>query len=144
MMVRAVEPYFAGRFRAPAPRHLLFGASAYKAQFEPMEFFNGFRWSRDLEELASPRAHRAGRPAPAGDAGVPGVPAGTADAPARQRNVVVPACAVERGRRRRPAPRSRERGVVQHARRGDHEVALVASLRPPSRAASGRPRSGSA
>jgi hypothetical protein len=51
MMVRAVEHFARTGFA-----HLHLGTcytelALYKAQFEPMEFFNGFRWSRDLEEL---------------------------------------------------------------------------------------------
>jgi len=51
MMVRAVEHFARSGFA-----HLHLGTcytepALYKAQFEPMEFFNGFRWSRDLEEL---------------------------------------------------------------------------------------------
>ena len=51
MMVRAVEHFARTGFV-----HLHLGTcysepALYKAQFEPMEFFNGFRWSRDLEEL---------------------------------------------------------------------------------------------
>ncbi len=51
MMVRAVEHFARTGFA-----HLHLGTcyseqALYKAQFEPVEFFNGFRWSRDLEEL---------------------------------------------------------------------------------------------
>jgi hypothetical protein len=51
MMTRAVE-----RFAQAGWAHLHLGTcyserALYKAQFEPMEFFNGFRWSRNLEEL---------------------------------------------------------------------------------------------
>jgi len=51
MMNRAVE-YFSQAGMA----HLYLGscyseAALYKTQFEPLEFFNGFRWSRNLGEL---------------------------------------------------------------------------------------------
>lgn len=51
MMTRAVE-FFAGAGYG----HLHLGscyseAALYKTQFEPLEFFNGFRWSRNREEL---------------------------------------------------------------------------------------------
>lgn len=51
MMTRAAEFFATARCA-----HLHLGscyseAALYKTQFEPMEFFNGFRWSRNLEEL---------------------------------------------------------------------------------------------
>lgn len=51
MMTHAIA-FFAGRGMA----HLYLGTcysemALYKTQFEPLEFFNGFRWSRDLAEL---------------------------------------------------------------------------------------------
>lgn len=51
MMTRAAEFFAAAGFG-----HLHLGscyseAALYKTQFEPMEFFNGFRWSRNLDEL---------------------------------------------------------------------------------------------
>lgn len=51
MMTRAVEHFARAGF---AHLHLGTGYSEtalYKAQFEPVEFFNGFRWSQNLEEL---------------------------------------------------------------------------------------------
>ncbi len=51
LMTRAVEQFAAGGYT-----HLYLGTcvtakALYKVQFEPMEFFNGFRWSRDMDEL---------------------------------------------------------------------------------------------
>ncbi len=51
MMTRAVEHFAQGGYG-----HLHLGTcyserALYKAQFEPLEFFNGFRWSRNLDEL---------------------------------------------------------------------------------------------
>ena len=51
LMTRAVE-----HFAQAGYQHLYLGTcvtkkARYKLQFEPMEFFNGFRWSRNLDEL---------------------------------------------------------------------------------------------
>lgn len=51
MMTRAVE-----YFSQAGGSHLYLGScysepALYKTQFEPIEFFNGFRWSRNLDEL---------------------------------------------------------------------------------------------
>ncbi len=51
LMTRAVEHFAATGFH-----HLYLGTcvtkkARYKLQFDPMEFFNGFRWSRNLDEL---------------------------------------------------------------------------------------------
>ena len=51
LMTRAAE-WFAGA----GFRHLYLGTcvtsrARYKLQFEPMEFFNGMRWSRNMDEL---------------------------------------------------------------------------------------------
>ena len=51
MMTRAVEHFAQAGFA-----HLHLGTcyserALYKAQFEPLEFFNGFHWSRNLDEL---------------------------------------------------------------------------------------------
>jgi hypothetical protein len=51
MMTHAV-----GAFAALGMEHLYLGTcysemALYKTQFEPLEFFNGFRWSRDVAEL---------------------------------------------------------------------------------------------
>jgi len=51
MMTRAVEFFAAAGFT-----HVYLGtcyseAALYKTQFEPLEFFNGFRWSRNVAEL---------------------------------------------------------------------------------------------
>ena len=64
MMTRAVE-----WFARAGVRHLYLGTcyserALYKTQFEPVEFFNGFRWSANLAELkhlvrgAAPGSHR--------------------------------------------------------------------------------------
>ncbi|HRI14940.1 MAG TPA: hypothetical protein PLX89_18245, partial [Verrucomicrobiota bacterium] len=51
MMTRAVE-YFAQAGLAYLHLGTCYTEKAlYKAQFEPLEFFNGFRWSRNLDEL---------------------------------------------------------------------------------------------
>lgn len=51
LMTQAVE-----RFATAGFHHIHLGtcyseSALYKAQFEPLEFFNGFRWSRDVSEL---------------------------------------------------------------------------------------------
>jgi hypothetical protein len=69
MMTRAVQ-----FFAEAGYEHLYLGTcysenALYKAQFEPLEFWNGFRWSRDPEELRhlvrhplSPGQHRLETP----------------------------------------------------------------------------------
>ena len=51
MMTRAVEWFAAAGYDHLHLGTCYTGRALYKTQFEPVEFFNGFRWSRNREEL---------------------------------------------------------------------------------------------